>query len=158
MKIKVIIVILTVLGFGALAIFLKQCVVFTESPKMAGIRLMSGKWESTFSNQVSMASQMEIIQRDNDKTLFSTTDKNEIAELIELIEIDEAESGNYCFCGGTLLFVFSEGTNELVSAGFHHGTSFRWHHGMWPGDASLNERAMINISNWLGLRNIKIKE
>ena len=154
MKTKSWTIILALVLGGILTFLVKHYVALEESQKKAEIRMMSGKWQSTFSNQVARSPLLEIIRTDSDEVVFTTQNTNEISQLIGLIEIDEAASGNYCFCGGSLLFAFSQHT----TVSFHHGTSLRWQLGKWPGDATLTRRSMINISNWLGLRGIENME
>ena len=118
-----------------------------------------GNWENVLLQQMYTADHFAISERGSDgQTVFSTTNRDEILEFIELVEVDEANSGNHCFCGGSLLFSFSVGGTNHVELSFHHTTALRWRDGYWPGDAELTHSSRKEILKWMRTRKIDYRD
>ena len=136
-----------------IVLFLMRCLVWVH-PIHKEIKAMSGKWESTLSNHLASADSVDVIEIPNTH-LATITDKMELRRLIESVEIDEAESGWMCFCGGSPWFVFKEGTNELATISYHHNSHLRRKDGPWPGDGVLTGSSRNKICKWFEENNIK---
>src|SRR5262249_27654696 len=60
-----------------------------------------------------------------------------VRELLDLIEIDARNSGFHCMCDGEYWIHLYRGEQEVLSLGYHHARSLRWHRGRWQGDGLL---------------------
>jgi hypothetical protein len=116
--------------------------------------LIRGQWKNLLENKLMQANTLSIFRNIDQELVFSSSESEVIDSFLDCVEIDEAKSGSYCFCGGELRFVFTNNTNELVSLSYHHKTHFRWADGYWPGDAYLTASSKRCVEKWLETRNI----
>lgn len=86
--------------------------------------------------------------------LFKTTSRSEIQELLDLIRVDESESGLHCMCCGDPTLEFYIGEKLIGTVGVHHGTSLRWIEGTWDGDGMLTRKSAKALTAWLAAKGI----
>lgn len=112
-----------------------------------------GRWEEIFESKVSDADRIQIVSTgyhgdESGIIVHEILGKGKILEFIETLEINEQESGGYCFCSGDAILRFLIGTREIASVSYHHGYSMRWIDGSWPGDGEIHERKRIPLVKW----------
>ena len=73
---------------------------------------------------------------------------DKVRELFALIDIDAAGSGFHCMCDGDYWIYVYKGDQEVLTLGYHHGRSLRWHRGTWKGDGLLTAAAQEAIPRW----------
>jgi hypothetical protein len=71
-----------------------------------------------------------------------------IQDLFALIDIDAANSGFHCMCDGNYWIHVYRGDEEVLTLGYHHGRSLRWHRGAWNGDALLTNTSQHAVPDW----------
>ena len=71
-----------------------------------------------------------------------------IRGLLDLIDIDAAGSGFRCMCDGQYWIHLYRGDRRLVTLGYHHGKSLRWHRGKWKGDGLLTSASQESLPRW----------
>jgi len=98
------------------------------------------QYQQILSDCISKADSIEIpIPSFEERTIIRD---DEIRDLINMIEIEQADAGE-CFCGVGLTIYFMQGTNELAAIKFKHDAqTLRWNEGKWPTPtASLTKQA-----------------
>jgi len=86
--------------------------------------------------------------------LFETTDRVQLGQLLDTIEVDEPGSGGHCMCLGGPTLEFRSQSERLAAVGIHHGTSLRWRDS-WPGDALLTPVSARRFCDWLLERGVE---
>jgi hypothetical protein len=71
-----------------------------------------------------------------------------IADLIPLLRIDDAKSGNHCMCSGCPWLRVYRCGEEIASFTWHHGRGLRWHGGPWSGDGALTPESAATLAAW----------
>lgn len=66
---------------------------------------------------------------------FEIKGSDQIAELLELLDFDDAESGFHCMCDGDHQITLYRGAQKVGSMSHHHGRSLRWNDERWDGDS-----------------------
>jgi len=89
--------------------------------------------------------------QDEEKVLHQTADREAIALVAAMIDIDEAGSGHHCMCCGECVLEFRSGGALIASLGMHHGFGLRWsgNDNPWPGDARMTAAASDALCAWL---------
>jgi len=89
------------------------------------------------------------IENVEEKTLLDVRDTEEIAAVIERIEIDDDSSGYQCtfFDGPTLEFYHDDKRTTILA--IQHGARFFWPDGKWKGDGVLTPESAFSIAQWL---------
>lgn len=86
--------------------------------------------------------------------LFQTTIRSEIQEFLDLVRVDESESGLHCMCCGDPTLEFYKGEKLIGTVGVHHGQSIRWVEGTWDGDGMLTAKSAKAFTAWLAAKGI----
>ncbi len=73
---------------------------------------------------------------------------DKIRQLLEVIDIDPAGSGFHCMCNGEFQIHFYQGDRKVLTLGYHHGRSLRWHQGAWQGDGLLTAASQEALPAW----------
>lgn len=89
--------------------------------------------------------------RDREKILYQTADREAITLLAAMIDIDEESSGQHCMCCGECVLEFRTSGELIASVGMHHGVGLRWSGAddPWPGDARMTAAASDALCAWL---------
>ena len=87
-----------------------------------------------------------------EKVLFETRASSDVAEFLDLIEIDEKESTGACMCCGSPTLEFYAGERHLAMVGIQHGFALRW--GDWPADGKLTQKSAWALTEWLARRGV----
>lgn len=74
--------------------------------------------------------------------------RGKIAELLALLEFDEANSGDSCACLGDSWVAFYHDDQPLARLSHHHGISLRWDAGPWDGDSIFTEKSAKAWRDW----------
>ena len=82
------------------------------------------------------------------RTDFEIRGADQIRGLFEQIDIDAGESGFHCMCDGDYWFHIYRGEQEVMTIGYHHGKSLRWHDGQWEGDGMLTAASQESLPRW----------
>lgn len=116
-------------------------------------------WKSVLKSELQSANKLRIRsggtchrRKAEEKDLYIETSATVVDSVISLIEINDKKSGEHCMCCGSMSFEFYADEALLVTLGFHHGKSFRWPGGSWPGDAELSARSSDDISKWVEMK------
>lgn len=88
-----------------------------------------------------------------EKTLFEEKDAAAIRKLVEILEIDEDNSGFHCMCCGDPTLEFYKDGKLVAMLGFHHGRSLRWPGG-WPADGLMKGECAELLMDWLSARGV----
>jgi hypothetical protein len=89
------------------------------------------------------------------RVLLDVTEVDELAELFELLTINESQNGFHCMCHGeqALELLDNDGA-PLAVFGLHHGSSIRWDE--WSSDGQLqNGQAVLD---WLGRHGVDLTQ
>lgn len=118
--------------------------------KQKEIMALKGKWRKVLVDQISDADRIDILGTypDHNKLLFSIIGKDKIKEFINIIEIDEEESGEMCMCLGDVYFIFKNRNLELAKVSYHHGCRLRWLNGKWLNDGVLTKNSEEKLKIW----------
>lgn len=81
---------------------------------------------------------------------YETTDAAEISELMELLVVDEKESGGVCGCLGGAELEFFRGQQLLETTNLVCNEMLRW--SGWPGDGTLTAVNATAVVEWLARR------
>jgi hypothetical protein len=73
---------------------------------------------------------------------------DKVQELFALIDIDDANSGFHCMCDGEYWVHVYKGDEKVLTLGYHHGRSLRWHAGWWYEDGLLTTAAQEALPRW----------
>ena len=150
MKTKLIAPAIALVVCGVVLLILKNAVVWKEDPKYA---VMRGKWESSLSNHIAQANQLEIYDYENEEVISSVTNTHEITDLLRRIRVNENESKSICFCLGEYWLIFKEGTNEVATICVHAedypNARLHWRRGEWPAHAELTSESSTEFYNWI---------
>ena len=88
------------------------------------------------------------LREENTRTLFETSDPNELTRLRAKLEFTDEQDGDACFCSGAPTLEWYKGKTLLATVSLQHGTAMRWvKH--WPGDARLISTSADWLVNWL---------
>jgi WD40 repeat protein len=71
-----------------------------------------------------------------------------IREMLDVIDIDPSGSGFHCMCDGDYWIHVYQGDREILTLGYHHGRSLRWHKGGWKGDGLLTAASREALPAW----------
>ena len=135
----------------SMAVFLPQCIIVKPDSEK---KEMEGKWESTLLANLAGVDIIEVYDIPL-KLRLTITEENEIVELLNLIEIDEEQSGEVCFCAGSLLLRFKKQSLKIEDISYYYPSRFRWKNGRWPGDAVLTPSSKSRIENWFRQRKLE---
>jgi len=91
-----------------------------------------------------------------EKILFETKSLEKIRELVESIDINEAESDSSCMCCGFPTLEFYQETKLLAMVGVQHGGALRW--GPWPADGMLTANSSSSFNKWMTKHGIPSRE
>jgi WD40 repeat protein len=71
-----------------------------------------------------------------------------VKEMLDLINIDASGSGFHCNCDGEYWIHLYKGDRAILTLGYHHGRSLRWHEGKWNGDGLLAAKSCDALPAW----------
>jgi tricorn protease-like protein len=71
-----------------------------------------------------------------------------VREMLDSIDIDASGSGFHCMCDGQYWIHLYKGDREILTLGYHHGRSLRWHKGSWKGDGLLTAASCEALPAW----------
>lgn len=119
----------------------------------AQTKSIQGKWHSLLFERLKDSDRIEIVSTSFSSVapgqkLHSIQGKDRILEFLELVKIDEEDSGYHCMCDGDALLEFYHGDEKVADLSYHHGQGLRWNNGRWIGDASISEDRRSELLAW----------
>lgn len=78
----------------------------------------------------------------------SISGAEKIAQLVEQLDFNDAESGFHCMCLGDTEIAFFQGDRQLGVLSHHHGKSLRWQGGKWAEDSLFTPESAESWRRW----------
>ena len=110
---------------------------------------LPNEWETSLRESFAEFDQLIITQPwERGELLDVAVTNQDLRTLLDAISIEPGQSGFHCLCDGDYHFNFYKDGTKILSIGYHHGRSLRWHNGKWKGDGLLTAESRAKIRTW----------